>query len=263
MNPTSEASEQRLLTSDEPSPFEIHGADGRSGFVITCDHAGRRLPRSLGDLGVGPIDLARHIAWDVGAGEVARRLGQALDAVVLSQRYSRLVIDCNRAPGSAESIVTISERTPIPGNRDVDDAAADRRAREIFHPYHDQIRAELDRRARAARPAWLVAIHSFTPIFMDASRPWHAGVLHLRDTRLARPMLQRLRDETNLVVGDNEPYRADERTDFSIVEHAERRGLPYVELEIRQDLIADPVGQAAWADRLARLLPLAAAELTS
>jgi predicted N-formylglutamate amidohydrolase len=255
------ASDLPLLAADEPPPFEIARPEGASPFLIICDHAGRRLPRALGDLGLPAAERARHIAWDIGAGEVARRLGALLDAVVVTQRYSRLVIDCNRPPGSQDSIARASERTVVPGNSDIDASAADRRAREIFHPYHDAIRAELRRQATRRRPTFLVAIHSFTPVFMDVCRPWHAGVLYLRDGRLAAPLLRRLRDEPDLVVGDNEPYRADESSDYSIVEHAERRGLPYVELEIRQDLIADASGQTAWAERLARLLPLGASEL--
>jgi predicted N-formylglutamate amidohydrolase len=252
-----------LLAADEPTPFEIMGGSGRSPFLITCDHAGRLLPRSLQNLGLAPRDLVRHIAWDIGAGEVARRLGAALDAFVITQRYSRLVIDCNRRIGTHDSIVTRSEATTVPGNRGIDGAEAKRRAWAIFHPYHNQIRGELDRRQELGLPTILVAVHSFTPLFMDLSRPWHAGVLFLRDERQAMPLLRLLRDEPNLVIGCNEPYRADEHSDFSIVEHGERRGIPYVEVEIRQDLIAAPSGQTEWAERLARLLPRAARELPS
>ncbi len=133
----------------------------------------------------------------------------------------------------------------------------------MFHPYHDQIRSALDARAARGQPTVLIAMHSFTPVFMDAPRPWHAGVLYNRDARLARALLAALRSEGELVVGDNQPYTASAETDYSIIEHAERRGLPHVELEIRQDLIADEQGQAAWAERLARLLPAAAGDLAA
>ena len=250
-----------VLEQDEPSPFEVTGRDGSSPFLITCDHAGRLVPRRLGDLGVAAADLERHVAWDIGAGALARRLSAALDAFAITQRYSRLVIDCNRPLDARDSIAVCSERTAVPGNVGLDATAAALRARTIFHPYHDHIRHELDRRQALGRPTILVFVHSFTPIFLDVRRPWHAGVLHLRDHRLATPLLRLLGAEPGLVVGDNEPYRASPLSDYSIVEHAERRGLPYVELEIRQDLITDPIGQAAWADRLARLLPLAASQL--
>lgn len=249
------------LEKDEPSPFEVAGRDGQSPFLLVCDHAGRLLPRALGDLGVPAPDLDRHIAWDIGARAVAQRLGAALDAFVITQRYSRLVIDCNRPLDAVDSIVTASEGTAVPGNAGVDRRTADQRARTIFHPYHDRIRRELDRRLSLGRATLLVSVHSFTPVFLGVARPWHAGVLSLGDRRLANPLLRLLRAEPSLVIGDNEPYRADPLTDFSIVEHGERRGLPHVELEIRQDLVADERGQVAWASRLARLLPLAAAEI--
>lgn len=250
-----------LLGEDEPPPFEVAGRDGRSPFVVTCDHAGRRLPRSLGTLGLSEQELSMHIAWDIGAREVALRLAAALDAFVACQRYSRLVIDCNRPLGAVDSIATMSERTLIPGNQGVSEPEAAARARAIFHPYHEQIRGELDRRAAAGRTAILVAVHSFTPVFLDVPRPWHAGVLFNRDARLAAPLLRLLRAEPELVVGCNEPYAANDLCDFSVVHHGELRGLVHVELEIRQDLIAEEAGQLAWAARLARLLPRACAEL--
>jgi len=244
-----------LLSQYELRPCDVQRRDGRSSLFIVCDHAGRLIPRSLGSLGLSDDQLATHIAWDIGAAGVAQRLGAILDAHTIMQRYSRLVIDCNRPLDAADSIATRSERTVIPGNHNVgaDDAAA--RARAIFHPYHDDIRTALDQRQAMGRPTVLIAMHSFTPVFLDEARPWHVGVLYNRDARLARPLLRALRDEGDLVVGDNQPYAVSDATDYSVVHHGERRGLPHVELEIRQDLIATAQGQDAWAARLARLLP--------
>lgn len=237
--------------------MEVQGLDAPSAFFLVCDHAGRLIPRALRSLGLEPEQLTRHIAWDIGAAAVARRLGALLGATTVCQRYSRLVIDCNRPLDAVDSIVTESERIPIPGNHHLDAAAVAARAREVFQPYHEEIRRALDRRRADGRPTVLVTIHSFTPTFLGVPRPWHAGVLHNRDARLAVPLLQALRAEDGLVVGDNEPYAAGELTDYSLVQHGEQRGLPHVELEIRQDLIADERGQEAWAARLARLLPIA------
>jgi predicted N-formylglutamate amidohydrolase len=240
---------------EDPPAFAVERASGTSPFLITCDHAGRRLPVRLGTLGLSETDLGRHIAWDIGVAGLARRLAEQLDAVAILQTYSRLAIDANRPPGSPDSILSESDGTRIPGNQDLPAGEAERRAREIFHPYHDRIRRELDDRRRAERATVLVALHSFTPALGDGhARRWHVGVLHLRDTRLAHPLLELLRGEPGLVVGDNEPYAASDATDYSIVEHGERRRLPHVELELRQDLIADEAGQAAWAARLAPLL---------
>ena len=160
----------------------------------------------------------------------------------------------------ATTFCPFTERTAIPGNQGVGRGDAELRARAIFRPYHDQIQGELDRRQRTGRASILVAIHSFTPMFMDVARPWHAGVLCNRDARLAEPMFRLLGGESGLKVGYNQPYAASEQSDFTIVHHGERRGIPQVELEIRQDLITDGAGQAAWAQRLARLLVAAAAE---
>ena len=245
-----------LLSQDDVAALEVAGRDGPSPFFIICDHAGRLIPRALGTLGLPAEQLDRHIAWDIGAAGVARRLGAALGAHTVWQRYSRLVIDCNRPLDAPDSIAPRSEQTVIPGNQNVAPAAAEERARAIFHPYHDEIRAALDRRRTERRLTVLVAMHTFTPVFLEVPRPWHVGVLYNRDSRVARQLLQALRSEGDLVVGDNQPYAAGDLTDYSVVNHGERRGIPHVEIEIRQDLVADERGQEAWAQRFARVLPL-------
>lgn len=253
------ASPYRLLADGDPPPYRVERPEGTSPFVLICDHAGRALPAALGDLGLPDSELRRHIAWDIGVAAAGRRLSAALDAFLILQTYSRLVIDANRHPGSPQSIVALSERTRIPGNELLPAQHAECRAREIFHPYHDRIAAELDARAGAQREAVLVTLHSFTPSFLDLARPWHAGVLYNRDPRLGRVLLALLREQPGLEVGDNEPYAASEATDYTITVHGERRGLLHVEIEIRQDLIDTEAGQQAWAARLAALLPRALA----
>lgn len=248
-----------LLDASEPSPVDLQRRDGGSPFVVLCDHAGNRLPRALGTLGLAEADLGRHIAWDIGAGAVAALVGAALDAVVVRQRYSRLAIDCNRAPGHRDSIAERSEATAITGNIGLDAEAREARRRSIFAPYHDAIGAVLDERDRNGKTSIVIAMHSFTPIFLGVARPWHAGMLYDRDVGLARALRDLLSRE-GFAVGDNEPYRLSPASDYTIPFHAERRGLPYVEIELRQDLIADATGEAEWAARLARLLPMAAAK---
>ena len=250
-----------LLSADDVPPVEVQRRDGPSPFFIVCDHAGRRVPRALKSLGLSEEQLSRHIAWDLGAVEVASRLGELLGAHTVWQRYSRLVIDCNRPLGASDSIVARSEITDIPGNRQVAPDAAEARAEEIFRPYHDEIRRALDAREAARRPTILVAVHSFTPVFQGVARAWHAGVLSLRDRRVAEPLLRALRDEGDLMIGDNQPYSAGDLTDYTLVRHGEQRALPHVELEIRQDLLDSGQGQDAWAARLARLLPAAVRDL--
>lgn len=250
----STASPPALLAPDEPAAWEVERPSGASPYLLLCDHAGRRIPRRLGTLGLGEHELRRHIAWDIGAAAVTRRLSALLDATAVLQPYSRLVIDCNRPPGSADSIATISECTPIPGNAALgrDDVA--QRETAVFQPYHAQIRALLDARDARAQPSWLIAMHSYTPVYLDAARPWHAGVLYHRDARMAQALRDLLRREPGLIVGDNEPYSVSDATDVAIPEYGEKRGLPHVELEIRQDLIDSDAGQQQWAERLARML---------
>ena len=248
---------QALLASDEPAAVEVERADGGSPFFIVCDHAGARIPRVLGTLGLTLADLRRHIAWDIGAAGVARRLSAMLDACAVLQTYSRLVIDCNRPPGVEGSIAAISEATPIPGNQAIVASERERREREVFRPYHDRIRALLDARKAAGRATVLVSVHSFTPIYLGRSRPWHVGILYNRDTRLARAMLVELRSDPDLIVGDNEPYAVSDFGDYAIPVYGEKRRLPHVEIEIRQDLIGDRYGQELWARRLADRLTAA------
>jgi predicted N-formylglutamate amidohydrolase len=248
---------QRLLAADEPAPVTVHNPSGASPFLIVADHAGNIMPRALRSLGVPDSECQRHIAWDIGIAGVARLLADALDATLIQQNYSRLVIDCNRTPGSETSMPEISERTPVPGNVGLSEHGKAARVREIFRPYHDAIESELDRRRNTGRPAALIAMHSFTPTFVGVTRPWQTGVLYNRDPRFAHLLMALLKPEEGLTVGDNEPYSVTDASDYTIPVHGERRGLHHVAIEIRQDLITDDEGQRAWAALLARLLPQA------
>ena len=246
-------SAELLLGSADVPPVLEHNAESRSPFLLTCDHYGRLLPQTLGDLGLPGSELARHIAWDIGIAGVAEALSKHLDAHLIAQRYSRLVIDCNRPPDAPSSIPRISETTTIPGNEALARDAAATRRRSIFDPYHSRIADVIDRRGREGFPTVLVSLHSFTPVYAGIARPWHIGTLYQRDTRLPQLLLKQLRGEGDLVVGDNEPYAVSDETDYTIPVHGEARGLMNSGIEIRQDLIADPAGQQQWADRLARI----------
>jgi predicted N-formylglutamate amidohydrolase len=252
-----------LLAADEPAPVTVYNENGASPFLIVADHAGNFVPRTLGRLGILESEYQRHIAWDIGIAAVSRLMADMLGATLVQQDYSRLVIDCNRLPGSESSIPVTSELTPIPGNVGLsrhDEAA---REREIFRPYHDRIESELDRRRQAGHSTALIAMHSFTPVFKRVPRPWHAGVLYNRDPRFAHLLMALLKCEEGLVVGDNEPYSVTDATDYTIPVHGERRHLHHVAIEVRQDLIIDDKGQRIWGTLLARLLPRAYQELVA
>jgi len=250
-----------LLTSADVAPVHETNAAGASPFLFTCDHYGRLLPKKLGDLGLPESELVRHIAWDIGIAGVAERMAVLCDAHLVAQRYSRLVIDCNRPPGAASSIPRLSEATTIPGNEALAAEEIAVRRHAIFDPYHQRIDAIIDARLHAKRPTVLVSLHSFTPVYAGVARPWHIGTLYHRDTRLPPLLLRALRAEGDLVVGDNEPYAVSDLTDYTIPVHGEARGLINTGIEIRQDLIADQFGQQQWAERLARILSEIEAQL--
>lgn len=251
-----------LLGPGDPAALACVNPDGRSDFFLTCEHAGTAIPSALGDLGLAPGELERHIGWDIGALEVAKHLSGALDAPLFHQTYSRLVIDCNRMPSAHDIIPTRSDGTAIPGNRDLEAVHIAARHQEIFRPYHDAITETLDRRAGEGRRTILVSIHSFTPHMDGHDRPWHIGVLYKRSPTYPRLLLDALRPEPGLVTGDNQPYAITDGKDYAIPVHGEHRGIPNVEIEIRQDLITEAAGQAAYATLLARALAAAAQGLS-
>jgi predicted N-formylglutamate amidohydrolase len=242
-----------LLGSTEVPPVHELNTSGRSPFLLTSDHYGRLIPRVLGDLGLPESELTRHIAWDIGIAGVAEALSGHLGAHLVAQRYSRLVIDCNRPPTAPSSIPIVSEATTVPGNEGLARDEAEARRRQVFDPYHRRIDEVIDARLAAGLPTVLVSLHSFTPVYAGIARPWHVGTLYHRDTRLPPQLLKQLRAEADLVVGDNEPYAVSDETDYTIPVHGEARGLMNSGIEIRQDLIGDTGGQQQWAERLARI----------
>ncbi len=228
---------------------------GRTGtpLILLCDHARNALPAGYGNLGLGDRELARHIAYDIGAEGVTRMLAAELGAPALISHYSRLLIDLNRGLDDPTLIMRLSDGAIVPGNRHLDDGERARRIDTYYRPYHGAIAAEIARAEASSLSPVLLSIHSFTPIFKDEVRPWHASVLWGRDPRLAKPLLASLEAEPGLVIGENEPYEGVLEGD-TLYQHGQSRGLAHALVEIRQDLISTPAGQAEWAKRLARIL---------
>jgi predicted N-formylglutamate amidohydrolase len=258
MGPQTGQTASSLLAPDEPPPVELVNANGSSSAVLVCDHASNRVPKRLGTLGLAPRRLAGHIAWDPGAAEVARRLAARLDAPLVLNGYSRLVIDCNRPLGNTESVAEQSAGVPIPGNQGLSPQDRQIRINTLFQPYHDAIGRLLDDRSR--RPSLLLSIHSFTPVLNGQQRPWHIGVSYRRDRRFSALMIGALASGGDLIVGENEPYPIEDDMDYTIPLHGEGRGLPGVMIEIRQDGIQTAEGAAFWAARLAEAYRLIEAE---
>jgi predicted N-formylglutamate amidohydrolase len=237
-----------LLAKDEPSPVVWVNDATTDTFLLTGDHAGNRIPRALGDLGLGAADRGRHIAVDRGVAALGTALACRLDAPFVHQCYSRLVIDCNRAPDSAEAMPEVADGTVVSGNSGLTAAARALRIAEVHAPYHAAISGRI---AAARRPPVFVALHSFTPVLAGRHRPWHVGVLHGGGAEAyALRLLAALRRQPDWVVGDNAPYRFD-ATDYSVPCHAFPAGLSYAEIEVRQDLLATAAGVAMVADLLA------------
>ena len=253
------SADRSLLQPCDPDPCGVHNESGRSELLFVADHAGLAVPSRLGTLGLDEARLSDHIGWDIGIHGVTEELARSVDATYVFQRYSRLVIDCNRRSGTPQSIAMVSDGVPVPGNAGV--AEAERRAREteILLPYQRTIERLLDARGAEGRPVALVAMHSCTArLHSDGrDRPWQISLIARDDWRLGDALAEVLARESDLVVGINEPYVVDPVNDYTVPVHAETRGLPHVEIEIRQDLIADADGRRRWAELLGTAFPRA------
>lgn len=239
-------------------PVQVFNAEGHSPFVLACDHASNRFPEPYGDLGLTPHQRLMHIAWDPGALGVALQLSERLDAALVASTVSRLIIDCNRRHDAPDLIPIISERTEIPGNKDVGDNERARRIGAYHEPFHAALQEVLDARRAAGLRTILVTVHSFTPVYKDVPRPWPIGLIHARDARFTAALRDALLEEdAGLNVGWNEPYSALNGVTYTLEHHGEERGLEATMIEIRHDEILEPEGVAEWAARLARCLEAA------
>ena len=237
-----------LLGPDDPPAYEILNPRGKAPVVFLCDHASNRIPLALDNLGLSEAQLQGHIAWDIGAAEVTRRLSAHFDAPAVLAGFSRLVIDCNRQLDDAESILEVSDGHPIPGNQNLTEAERALRTEACFWPYHQAAAAVIEGvETRGVTPP-IIMMHSFTPAMGHAPRPWHIGILWDRDDRISSPLMHYLHTRGDLVVGDNEPYTAASPHGYSLPVHAAGHGRPNVQIELRQDLVGDEAGLARWTE---------------
>ena len=239
----------RLLAPGEPLPFRVLNASSTRPLLLVCDHASRRFPESLGDLGLDPVARTCHLAWDIGAGALTEQVATDLGLTAVLAEYSRLIVDCNRDLADPSAFLEFGDGIVIHGNRGLDRRARDLRAEEIYWPYHYAIDMELKRLSAIEYPPAVVSIHSFTPVLDGVSREWEIGVLWDADRDTAEIIIDGFRAE-GYRVGDNEPYSGKAPMDFTIDHHAEAADLPHVGIEIRHDLIANDVG----VERVARQL---------
>lgn len=247
-----------LLAGEEEATIIVNET-GTSSIFLVCEHAGRRVPKTLGSLGLSDRELERHIAYDIGAEPVARGLSERLDAPLVVQRYSRLVHDCNRPPQSPSAIPEVSESTKIPGNWNLTEAQRQARTDALYRPFHAHVSRLIDRRFGTGQPLIFVTIHSFTPVFKGIARTMHVGLLFDTDRRFTDCIAPLLKANGTFDVRCNEPYGPADGVCHTLNVHAGARGLPYSMIEIRNDLIQTESGQSEWADYLARVLLQAAA----
>lgn len=240
-------------------PFEIVNGRAESELLLLCDHASNSIPPAYADLGLGPDKLRRHIAFDIGAGELTRGLAAELGVPAVLSRFSRLLVDLNRGADDPTLIMRLSDGVIVPGNARVDARERESRVARYHEPYHAAIAGLLDRASQARRMPAILSIHSFTPTWRGIARPWHAGVLSAEDRRFAGPLLAALRASGDILVGDNEPYSGALKND-TLHRHGALRGLASAGLEVRQDLLDDAAGIESWVKRLVgvirRIVPI-------
>lgn len=234
-------------------PYRFIEGDTRTGLLILCDHAENAIPEAYGTLGLKPQDLHRHIAYDLGAAGVAEGLARELGAPAILSRFSRLLIDPNRGVDDPTLVMQISDGLVVPGNVGLGAAEIDARIGRYYEPYHQAIGRAIEAGIAARKPPLLVSVHSFTQAWKGVQRPWSVGVLWDKDPRLALPLLAALREIPGIEVGDNAPYSGQLKGD-TLYRHGTGRGLAHALIEVRQDLILAPEGQAEWAKRLAGAL---------
>lgn len=242
------------LTPEDGPSFEAYHPERLSRIVIVCDHARNRIPRCLGDMGLHPAEMERHIAYDIGSEGVARHMADLLGAPALIHGFTRLALDPNRQLYDPDLIAVTSDGTDIPVNHNLSARHRAARIDALFRPYHLAIADAMAKvRLRGEVPI-MISVHSLTPVMNKTPRPWPISLLWDKDDRIARPMMENLR-AAGINVGDNEPYSRQKFRCYTTENHAEDFGLPNVLIEVRQDLVGTEEGQKAWAETLVRALP--------
>lgn len=239
-----QAAPSRLLRPDEPPAFEEIAGDVHGPLLFCCDHASHRVPRALNGLGLPEEELRRHIGWDIGAAEITRILAKRFNAPAVLSSYTRLAADCNRHMRDPAFAPAEIDGTHVPANADLDRDALDARRRSLHAPYHDTVERWAAAFEKAGTVPILVSVHSFTPHKRTgAPRPWQLGVSWAIDERVSSALFAYLAAQRpDIVVGDNEPYELEPDEDFTVPVHAMRRGWPHLQIEFRQDLVADAAG---------------------
>jgi len=254
---------QAPLRGDWPEPVEVLNERGASDIVLLCEHASNHIPSEYAGLGLPQAELGRHIAWDIGADALTRRLSALLDAPAFLAAYSRLLIDLNRPLNAASLIPQRSEATDITGNLELSPADRQRRIEKMFLPFHGRVAEHLDQRQQQRRPTLLISVHSFTPVYLGKARPWRAGILFDQARLPGESLVELLRADGEPSVDANVPYSVSPDSDYAIPIHGDVRGLEAVLIEIRNDGLLNERDVEDWAQRLARALRAAKSRIRS
>jgi len=234
--------------------FSVYRATSLSKIIILCDHASNYIPKKYNNLGLKRSDVNKHIGWDIGALKVAKKISKNINCSLIHSSFSRLLIDCNRHLKSSGAFIKKSEDIVIPGNKNVSKKEKLLRAKKYYFPYHDQINKVIERKLKDKIVPILVSIHSFTPIYLGESRPWHIGLLQRKDQRLSSIFAKEIKKNKKIVLGINQPYKLDLAGDFTIPFFSESYGLPHVLIEIRQDLLIKNKSINFWSNFISDIL---------
>jgi predicted N-formylglutamate amidohydrolase len=240
----------KLLGKADPPPVKLLNETGKGGFVLGCEHAGNRIPKSLGTLGLSKVERTRHIAWDIGAARLTEKLSEKLDSPAVLQSYSRLVFDCNRTMDHSGAFVVDADGSHVTGNADLTPVEKSKREAEIYRPFHSALSALIDRRRWAGDRFSYVAMHSFNDVVRGEKRPWQIGFFYNQQSTMSRFLIDWFRKNTDHCVGDNQPYSPLDGVDHTLRVQAEVRSVPYTMIEVRNDLLRSEKGIAGWAAQL-------------
>jgi len=235
-----------IADTDLP-PVLIENQQGKSRFVILCDHSSNNIPKKYDNLGISEAERQMHVAWDPGTLDVAKTLAQMFDAPLIYSTISRLVIDKNRSRDRNDLIPSTSEYIKISGNENISQTERQQRINDYHIPYHNAITNLLDEREELGINNVIMSIHSFTPTYMGIKRPWEIGLIPGIDERFTRAVFEALNENKEpMNVGWNEPYAADHGVHYTMDIHSDKRGLHGTMVEIRNNEIADEGGIDRW-----------------
>jgi predicted N-formylglutamate amidohydrolase len=234
--------------------FSVYRPTSSSKIIILCDHASNYIPKKYKNLGLKPLDVNKHIGWDIGALKVAKNVSKNINCSLIHSSFSRLLLDCNRSLKSKGAFLKKSEDIIIPGNKNISKKEKLLRAKKYYFPYHDQINKLINKKLNDKIVPILVSIHSFTPIYLGKSRPWHIGLLQRKDQRLSSIFAKEIKKNKKIILGINEPYKLDLAGDFTIPFFSESYGLPHVLIEIRQDLLLKNKSINFWSNLIFNIL---------